>query len=59
MPPPYSPGSNIPEIDRFTLTKAFDLSGDGLPDVLELNRLYAYHLDPAGKLWVIHYGEGC
>ena len=54
-----SPGSNIPEIDRFTLTKAFDLSGDGLPDVLELNRLYAYHLDQAGKLWVIHYGEGC
>ena len=53
------PGADIPEVERFTLTKAFDLDGDGLPEVFELNSAFAYHLAEDGKLWVFHYGEGC
>ncbi len=46
-------------VERFRLTGAFDANGDGAPDVLEVNGLVAYLLQPDGRFFVVRYAAGC
>jgi hypothetical protein len=49
---------NLGPTDRFKLTGAYDFDGDGLPDVIEINRAVAYLIEN-GTLKVIDYTQGC
>lgn len=46
-------------LDRFKVTNAFDLDGDGKVDVIEINERFAYRLLPGLKFEVINFGMGC
>lgn len=46
-------------MERFELTAAYDLSGDGQPEILVVNQLVAYHLEADDRLTVIDWPQGC
>jgi hypothetical protein len=46
-------------LERFKVTNAFDLDGDGKVDVIEINDRFAYRLLPGMKFEVINFGMGC
>lgn len=46
-------------LERFNVTNAFDLDGDGKVDVIEINERFAYRLLPGLKFEVINFGMGC
>ncbi len=55
-------GDNVRHLgpmERFELTAAYDLRGDGQPDILVVNDSVAYHLDADANLTVIDWQLGC
>lgn len=46
-------------IDRFHVTNAFDMDGDGKVDVIEINGRFAYRVLDNFKFEVINMGMGC
>jgi hypothetical protein len=54
-----SDSENGAAFDRFSVSKAFDFDADGVVDVLEINKTFAYRLLRDRAPQVIHYGQGC
>lgn len=46
-------------LDRFQITNAFDMNGDGEVDIIEINDRFAYRILEKFKFEVINMGTGC
>ena len=49
---------NLGPTDRFTITGAFDLTGDGYPNIIRVNERFVYSILEDEKIIVINYGMG-
>ena len=50
---------NLGPTDRFTITGAFDLTGDEYPNIIKVNERFVYAILGDEKIIVINYGMGC
>ncbi|MEM7349479.1 MAG: hypothetical protein AAF657_01650 [Acidobacteriota bacterium] len=50
---------NLGPMERFELTAAYDLSGDGQPEILVVNKVVAYYLEADDRLTVMDWQQGC
>ena len=51
--------SDLGSIYKFDVTGAFDVTSDGVVDIIEINKGITYYLEPSGDLLVIQAPTGC